>query len=119
MKQTDPNISRIVGLLSNAKSALDETHRLAKEYQEVDADLARIKGYIADELELIESKDDSADPEALAEYRKQAERIEVEHTLLAGQLASSAKTLEDYLGYAGRVSDHFNGKKYPLGMSPL
>ena len=119
MKHIDPNIDRIVGLLSQAKSALDETHRLAKEYQEVDEDLARIKGYIADELELIESKDESADPVALANYRKQAERIEVEHILLAGQLALSAKTLEDYLGYAGRVSDHFNKKTYPFGMSPL
>jgi hypothetical protein len=119
MKHIDPNIDRIVGLLSKAKSALDETHRLAKEYQEVDADLARTKGYIADELELIESKDDSADPEALADYRKQAERIEAEHILLASELAISCKNLEDYLGYAGRVSDHFNGKVYPMGMKPL
>lgn len=115
----DPNIDRIVGMLHRAKSALDETCRVAKEYAEVDSDLARNRLYLAYEVNLIINKDENANEEEANRYRNICEKLEAQHILLAGELAVRGKCLEDDLSYAVRVSDHFNGKKYPLGMSPL
>jgi len=112
MKQTDPNIIKIVSLLAESKSALDEAFEKAKEYQDIDQDLLWARECLQEELDGVAQGEEWADEDDLA-------KVEVKHALLAGELAVLCKNLEDSLGSAGRVSDHFNRKTYPLGMSPL
>lgn len=119
MKQTDTNIIKIVSLLAHSKDALDKAFAKAKEYQECDQDLHWKRECLQEELDGIASGEEWADEDSVAKAKEDLAKVEVEHALLAGQLAVLCKSLEDELGSAGRVSDHFNRKTYPLGMSPL
>jgi len=119
MKQTDPNIIKIVSLLAESKSALDYAFAKAKEYQDIDQDLLWARACLQEELDGVAKGEDWADKDSVAKAKDDLAKVEVKHALLAGELAVLCKSLEDDLGSAGRVSDHFNRKTYPLGMSPL
>jgi hypothetical protein len=119
MKQTDPNIIKIVSLLAESKHALDKVFEVAKEYQECDQDLHWKRECLQEELDGVADGEDWADEDSVAQAKDDLAKVEVQHALLAGQLAVLCKSLEDELGSAGRVSDHFNKKEYPLGMKPL
>jgi hypothetical protein len=119
MKQTDTNIIKIVSLLAHSKDALDKAFATAKEYQECDADLLWARECLQEELDGVASGEEWADEDSVTEAKEKLAKVEAEHILLAGRLAVLCKSLEDDLGSAGRVSDHFNKKTYPLGMSPL
>lgn len=119
MKQTDPNIIKIVSLLAESKSALDEAFEKAKEYQDIDQDLLWARECLQEELDGVAQGEEWADEDSVTKAKEDLAKVEVKHALLAGQLAVLCKNLEDSLGSAGRVSDHFNRKTYPLGMSPL
>ena len=119
MKQTDTNIIKIVSLLAESKDALDKAFDKANEYKECDADLHWARECLQEELDGIASGEEWADEDSVTEAKEKLAKVEVQHALLAGELAVLCKSLEDELGSAGRVSDHFNRKTYPLGMSPL
>ena len=119
MKQTDTNIIKIVSLLAHSKSALDEAFNKAKEYQDIDKDLRWARECLQEELDGIASGEAWADEDSVTKAKADLAKVEVKHLLLANELAVLCKSLEDGLGSAGRVSDHFNKKTYPLGMSPL
>lgn len=119
MKQTDTNIIKIVSLLSHSKQALDKVFEKAKEYQECDADLHWARECLQEELDGIASGEEWADEDSVSEAKEKLAKVEAEHIVLASELAVLCKSLEDDLGSAGRVSDHFNKKVYPLGMNPL
>jgi chromosome segregation ATPase len=117
--QADSNINKIVSFLASSKHSLDKALEKAKEYQDCDKDLKFYREDLEHELDLLNSKDEDGSQEVVDEAKRRLERVEADHILLASELAILCKTLEDDLSYAGRVSDHFNGKVYPLGMKPL
>lgn len=119
MKYTDPNINKVVALLAKSKSALDNAFEKALEYQECDQDLHRAREDVQDELDGQQAGEGEATPQSLAGALERLAKIEVRHTMLAGEVAALCRGLNDELGAAGRVSDHFEGKAYPFGMSPL
>ena len=119
MKQTDTNIIKIVSLLAHSKDALDKAFDKAKEYQECDADLHWARECLREEVDGLATGEEWAEEESVQKAKADLEKVEAKHILLAAELATLAKSLEDNLGSAGRVSDHFNKKTYPLGMSPL
>lgn len=119
MKHIDPNIIKIVSLLAEAKSALDEAFEKAKEYKEADADLAWHRECLQEEVDGLAKGEEWADEDSVAEARRKVADAEATHAALAAEVALLCKCLEDDLGSAGRVSDHYNGKVYPLGMKPL
>ena len=119
MRYNDPNIAKILSLLAHAKHSLDKAYEKAQEYAESDKDVQHAKDTLESDLEY---QKDEPDIDWDAEVKRSKERLEREQVTniqLAAELATLCKSLEDDLGSAGRVSDHFNGKKYPLGMSPL
>lgn len=117
--QADSNINKIVSFLAASKHSLDKALEKAKEYQDCDKDLKFCRDELEYELDLLNSKDEDGSQEAVDEAKRRLEKVEAEHILLASEFAVICKGLEDDLSYAGRVSDHFNGRVYPLGMSPL
>jgi len=119
MKYTDPNISKILSLLAESKHALDKVYEKAKEYAECDSDLRWARECLQEEVDGLAKGEEWAEEESVQQAKEKVEKVEAQHILLAAELATLSKSLEDDLGSAGRVSDHFNKKTYPLGMSPL
>lgn len=119
MKYIDPNISKILALLAESKHALDKVYEKAQEYAESDKDVTHAQDMLESDLECQAEEPDVDYAPDIARSRARLEREQAANILLAAELAVMCKNLEDELGSAGRVSDHFNGKVYPLGMSPL
>lgn len=119
MKYTDPNLPKILSLLAHSKEALDKVCEAADAYADCDTDLKWARECLQEEVDGLATGEEWADEESLAKAKEDLAKVEAKHILLAAELATLAKSLEDGLGSAGRVSDHFNKKTYPLGMSPL
>jgi hypothetical protein len=119
MKYTDPNLPKILSLLAHSKEALDKVCEAADAYADCDADLKWARECLQEEVDGLATGEEWADEDSVQKAKADLEKIEAKHILLAAELATLAKSLEDGLGSAGRVSDHFNKKTYPLGMSPL
>ncbi len=119
MKYTDPKIAKILALLAHSKDALDKAYEKAQEYAESDKDVQHAQDMLESDLEYQKDEPEIDSADDIAKSRARLEREQANNLLLAAELATLCKSLEDDLGSAGRVSDHFNGKTYPLGMSPL
>lgn len=114
----DHNINKIVNLLNRSKHALDAAYNAALEYQEAKKDIEHCESMLEDDLEF--AKEENENPEKYsARSRERLEIARLDADKAEKKLVDLGKSLEDELGSAGRVSDHFNGKVYPLGMSPL
>lgn len=119
MRYNDPNIAKIISLLSHSKLALDAALEAAQEYAESDRDVTLGRDMLENDLE---HQKDNPEMDCSADIERSKERLkeaEIQNIKTAAVLAVLAKNLENDLGHAGRVSDHFNKKVYPLGMSPL
>jgi hypothetical protein len=119
MRYNDPNISKILSLLANSKNALEKVYEKALEYADSDKDVTLAQDMLSSDLEYQRDEPDMDHAEDIAKSRARLEREQAANILLAAELATLCKSLEDDLGSAGRVSDHFNKKTYPFGMSPL
>lgn len=119
MRYIDPNISKILSLLAHSKHALDKAYEKAQEYAESDKDVQHAQDMLESDLECQKDEPDVDYSSDIARSRTRLEREQVTNIQLAAELAVLCKSLEDELGSAGRVADHFNKKVYPLGMSPL
>lgn len=119
MRYTDPNISKILSLLARSKDALDKAYEKAQEYAESDKDVQHAQDMLESDLEFQKDEPDIDSSDDIDKSRARLEREQAANIILAAELATLCKSLEDDLGSAGRVSDHFNKKTYPLGMSPL
>jgi hypothetical protein len=119
MRYTDPNIAKILSLLAYSKDALDKVYEKAQEYAESDKDVTLAQDMLESDLEFQKDEPEMDHDADIARSRARLEREQAANILLAAELATLCKSLEDNLGSAGRVSDHFNKKVYPLGMSPL
>lgn len=115
---TISDLNKIIGLLSESKHSLDKAHKAALDVQEALKDIKHYEEMVADDLEY--AKEEGEDPEAYsARSKERLEEARREYVQALDTLTLYGKGLEDDLGSAGRVSDHFNGKVYPFGMSPL
>ncbi len=112
------DLNKIIALLSESKHSLDKAHAAALEALEAKKDIDLYEGMVEDDLSY--AKEEGLDPDKeSARSKKRLEEVRAEYAKAMETLALYGRGLEDDLGSAGRVSDHFNGKKYPLGMSPL
>ena len=119
MRYIDPNISKILSLLAASKQALDKAYEKAQEYAESDKDLRLAQETLESDLEYQKDEPQIDWDDEVKRSKERLEREQVTNIQLAAEMAVLCKSLEDNLGSAGRVSDHFNKKQYPLGMSPL
>lgn len=119
MEYTDPNLPKIISLLAHSRDAMEKVCEAADAYADCDKDLQWARECLQEELDGLAEGEEWADEESVKEAKEKLEKTEAQHILLAAELATLAKSLENDLGSAGRVSDHFNGKTYPFGMSPL
>ena len=112
------DLNKILNLLSESKHSLDKAHAAALEALEAKKDIDLYEGMVADDIDF--AKEEGIDPDKeSARSKERLEEARREYIKAMDTLTLYAKGLEDDLGSAGRVSDHFNGKVYPLGMSPL
>jgi len=111
-------LNKIINLLLSSKEHLDETLEATREHLEAVKDVASYEGMLQADIDFAKEEGVNADDEIARTKARLAEAIRERDKTLE-RLTTLGKSLEDYLGSAGRVSDHFNGKKYPLGMTPL
>jgi hypothetical protein len=114
------DLEKIVALLSESKHSLDKAHEAARNAVEARKEVSYHNWTLAEDIAL--AKEEGLDPNTAPEVVRRRERLaetQAEYFKALETLTLYGKGLEDDLGSAGRVSDHFNGKKYPLGMSPL
>jgi hypothetical protein len=119
MKYTDPNLPKILSLLAHSRGAMEKVCEAADAYADCDKDLQWARECLAEEVVGLAKGEEWADEDSVKKAKDDLEKVEAKHILLAATLATLAQNLESDLGSAGRVSDHFNKKTYPLGMSPL
>ena len=119
MKYTDPNLPKILSLLAHSRGAMEKACEAADAYAECDSNLQWARECLQEEIDGLATGEEWADEDSVKEAKEKLEKVEAEHILLAAQFVTLAKSLEDDLGSAGRVSDHFNKKTYPLGLTPL
>lgn len=112
------DLNKIINLLSESKHSLDKAHAAALEALEAKKDIDLYEGMVADDISFAKEEGLDADKES-ARSKERLEEARRDYIKAMDTLTLYAKGLEDDLGSAGRVSDHFNGKVYPLGMSPL
>jgi hypothetical protein len=114
------DLEKIVALLSESKHSLDKAHTAAVEAVEARKETSYYNWSLADDI--ATAREEGLNPDTAPEVVRTRERLaksKADYFKALETLTLYAKGLEDDLGSAGRVSDHFNGKKYPLGMSPL
>lgn len=112
------DLNKIINLLSESKHSLDKAHKAALEALEAKKDIGLYESMVEDDESF--AKEEGENPERYAaRSRERLAEAKRDYDKAMETLALYAKGLEDDLGSAGRVSDHFNGKQYPLGMSPL
>ena len=112
------DLNKIINLLSESKHSLDKAHAAALEALEAKKDIDFYQGMLDDDISY--AKEEGEDVEKYsARSKERLEEARRDYIKAMDTLTLYGKGLEDDLGSAGRVSDHFNGKVYPLGMSPL
>lgn len=112
------DLNKIIALLSESKHSLDKAHTAALEALDARKDIDLYEGMVEDDISF--AKEEGEDVEKYsARSKERLEEARRDYIKALDTLTLYGKGLEDDLGSAGRVSDHFNGKVYPLGMSPL
>ena len=119
MRYIDPNIGKVINLLAQSKEALDATLEAAREYAEADKDVQFWQDALDNDLEYQKDNPDTDWKSEIESSQRNLDKAKAEYAKAAEVLRRLALNLDDNLGSAGRVSDHYKGKVYPLGMSPL
>lgn len=115
----DKDLTKVLHLLAEAKHALDAACEAAEAYAEADEEVRHVREMIEDEKQYASENPDEDFTDEIRGLTERLERATATREKAKEEFVSHARTLDDELGSAGRVADHYNGKVYPFGMSPL